>query len=64
MSDIKPIFVSVKEAARVLDCSTWKVYELLNAGRLDSKYMGASRKVVFASLEAYASALPDERART
>lgn len=61
MADVKPLLVSVKEAARILDCSTWKVYELLNAGEIDGRYMGASRKVIYTSLEAYAAGLPEER---
>lgn len=61
MADVKPLLVSVKEAARILDCSTWKVYELLNAGQIAGRYMGASRKVVYTSLEAYAESLPEER---
>lgn len=58
MSDIDPIFTSVKDAARILDLSPWSVYKLLDAGAIDSVYQGKKRSVVVASLREYAANLP------
>lgn len=61
MADIAPIFVSVKEAARMLSLTPWSVYQLLDAGEIESRYHGKRRLVVMTSLEAYAANLPTER---
>lgn len=60
MSDanLDPIFVSVKDAARMLACSPWTVYQLLDSGAIASRYHGRSRRVVLASLREYAEQLP------
>ncbi len=58
---MKPIFVSVKEAAVVLGVSTQSVYKLLDAQEIASQYKGTRRLVVLASLEEYAENLPTER---
>lgn len=58
MADLDPIFVSVKEAARVLGLSTWAVYQLLDQQIIASQYHGRKRLVAFASLRAYAEGLP------
>ena len=58
MAEIDPIFISVKGAAEVLDTTPWSVYKLLDAGVIDSQYMGTRRKVVVKSLREYAKNLP------
>lgn len=58
---LEPIFVSVKDAAKILGgISPWSVYELLNAGKIKSQYHGRRRLVNVASLREYAEALPDK----
>lgn len=60
-SSIDPIFVSVKEAARALNISTWSCYQLLDDRVIDSRYQGRRRLVDVASLREYARNLPTER---
>lgn len=55
---IEPIFVSVKEAARVLGISPWVCYQLLNEQKIESRYQGRRRLVSVVSLREYAKALP------
>ncbi len=55
-----PLFVSVKEAARILALSTWSVYQLLDAKTIVSQYEGRKRLVRYDSLLAYADGLPTE----
>lgn len=56
---VDPIFVSVKDAARILGgISPWSVYQLLDAGTIQSQYHGRRRLVVLASLREYAAGLP------
>lgn len=59
MAEIAPIFVEVKEAARILSLTTWSIYDLLNKGAITGKYHGRKRLVSYASLEAYAQSLPE-----
>lgn len=54
---IEPIFISVKEAARVLGISPWSCYQLLDEQRIDSRYQGRRRLVVVESLREYAANL-------
>lgn len=56
---VSPIFVSVKDAARMLGISPWSCYQLLNDGKVESRYHGRRRLVVVTSLRAYADALPE-----
>lgn len=58
MPDLDPIYVSVKEAARMLGLSTWAVYQKLDQQVIESRYDGRKRLVVLASLREYAAALP------
>jgi excisionase family DNA binding protein len=53
-----PIFVTVKEAARLLSLTPWSVYRLLDTGVIDSRYQGRRRLVRLASLRTYADGLP------
>lgn len=58
MDYVDPIYVSVKEAARVLGLSTWSVYQKLDAQIIESRYDGRKRLVVMTSLREYAANLP------
>jgi excisionase family DNA binding protein len=57
MPEIDPIYVSVKEAARILGVSTWLMYQKLDAQAIESRYEGRKRLVSYASLKAYAGSL-------
>lgn len=58
MPDPDPIYVSVKEAARILGVSPWLMYQRLDSQAVESRYEGRKRLVDYASLKAYAAALP------
>ena len=64
MTEIAPIFVSVKEAARILGLGTWSVYKLLDSQAIISQYQGTKRLVRFDSLREYADSLPTEAPKT
>jgi excisionase family DNA binding protein len=57
-----PIFVTVKQAADMLAISPWSMYQLLDDGSVDARYMGRRRLVSVASLREYAEGLPNEPA--
>lgn len=59
MTEIQPIFVSVKDAARLLGLTTWSVYKLLDEQKITSRYHGRRRLVLVDSLREYADSLPD-----
>lgn len=61
MPDLDPIFVSAKEAARILGVSTWTMYQLLDSQSITSQYQGRKRLVLFTSLREYAAGLPTSR---
>lgn len=63
VSTVEPIFVSVKDAAKVLGISLWAMYQLLDdeARPIDSRYKGSRRLVSVASLREYAANLPTDR---
>lgn len=59
---LEPIYISVKEAARLLNLTPWSVYNsILDTGLVDSRYFGRRRMVVLASLREFAASLPTER---
>ena len=58
MPELDPIYVSVKEAARILGVSTWLMYQKLDAQHIESRYEGRKRLVSVASLREYAAGLP------
>jgi hypothetical protein len=58
---ITPIFVSVQQAAQMLAISPWSCYQLLNEGKIESRYQGRRRSVLLTSLREYAEGLPSER---
>jgi excisionase family DNA binding protein len=55
-----PIFVTVKEGARLLGISPWTCYQLLKTGGLESRYIGRRRLIPLAALTTYAEGLPTE----
>jgi len=55
------VFVSTKEAARLLGLSRNHVYELLNQDAIESRYIGKRRLVMVSSLHDFIAALPTER---
>lgn len=56
---VTPIFVSVKDAARILGISPWSCYQLLDAQHVESRYHGRRRLVLLTSLRRYAENLPN-----
>lgn len=58
MPELDPIYVTVKEAARILGLSTWSIYSKLDAQEIASRYDGRKRLVVLESLREYAAGLP------
>lgn len=52
-----PIFVSPKEAARLLSLSRSRVYELMDAGAIESTRIGARRVIPVSSLHDFAAQL-------
>lgn len=59
---LAPILASVKDAAEILGgITTWQVYRLLEAGELESRYIGKRRMVVMDSLRTYVEQLPTTR---
>jgi excisionase family DNA binding protein len=58
VSQIQPIFVSVKEAASMLSLTPWSVYKLLDDQVIKSQYHGRRRLVRVDSLNEYADGLP------
>lgn len=56
---LDPIYVSVKEAARMLGVSTWLMYQRLDQQVIESRYEGRKRLVLMDSLRKYATSLPD-----
>ena len=61
MADLEPMFVTVKEAARLLGVSTWTMYQRLDQQVIESQYEGRKRLVSYPSLKAYAEGLPNVR---
>jgi excisionase family DNA binding protein len=60
VSQITPIFISVKQAAQMLNLTTWSVYKLLDEKVIESQYHGRRRLVRVESVRAYADGLPRE----
>lgn len=60
---LDPLFVSIKDACRVLGLSKQTVHRLLDAQRIESRYLGRRRLVVLSSLNAFLedlSPLPED----
>lgn len=63
MPDLDPIYVPVKEAARILGVSTWLMYQRLDSQAIESRYEGRKRLVSYASLKEYAASLSEVRSK-
>jgi excisionase family DNA binding protein len=50
---LRPMAVRLDTAARLLDCGTTKIRELVKTGELRTIRVGADQRVVFESLEAF-----------
>jgi excisionase family DNA binding protein len=57
-----PLLLRPTAAARLLDISRSKLYELINAGQINSVTVGASRRIVYDDLLAYVQRLQRRRA--
>lgn len=61
---MKPILVTVKEAANLLGLSTWTVYELAASGELgERRFIGNGKRnfrLEYAAVEQYAKRLPTD----
>lgn len=49
----KPVVVSPKRACELLSVGLTRLYQLLNAGELESLHIGRSRRITTASITAY-----------
>ncbi len=56
--DHEPLVYKVKEACRVGGFGPTKAYELIGAGVLDARKLGASTLITAESLRAYLAGLP------
>lgn len=59
---MRPILLSIKDAAQVLGVSPWSVRRLLDEGAIADAWIGQRRLVVLRSLEHYAASLTEETA--
>lgn len=50
---MEPIGLTPKATKAVIGCGTTKLYQLINAGELDSYFIGRSRRITTASIRAY-----------
>ena len=57
VKDVPPIFVSVAEAARIINVSRWSMYELTKRGDVASTREGSRISVNYKALKAYAKTL-------
>ena len=57
----KPLTVRVKKAAELTGLSKWTIYKLCEEQKIESRYDGTARLIVFESLERYIANLPTER---
>ena len=61
LSDLKPRFVSIQDAAAYTSESTWVIKDLLRRGELKAKKAGRRTIVEFAGVKARAENLPDAK---
>ncbi len=55
-----PILVSIEDAAASIDTSRSGMYALIESGKIETRYHGRRRKVVYSSLEEFAATLPSQ----
>lgn len=65
-SNLEPIYISVKQAADMLNITPWSIYkELKNpASLLDDRYFGKRRLITVDSVRAFGANFPTERPET
>ena len=51
--DTEPLLVKPADAGRMLGCGRTRIYELVNAGEIDSFSDGRSRKITVESIHCY-----------
>ena len=54
----EPLLYHVADAKRMIGCGTTRLYELIGAGALDARKIGARTVVTAESLRAFAEGLP------
>lgn len=59
---MRPIFLSIKDAAQVLGVSPWSIRRLLDDKTIAETWIGGRRLVVLRSLEEYAARIAEESA--
>jgi excisionase family DNA binding protein len=62
VEELPPILLRPEQAARVLNISRWKVFELIRLGELRSIKSGGSRRISAMAIRAYVARLEDEEA--
>jgi excisionase family DNA binding protein len=62
LSDVPPLLLTVKEAARVLRVGRTTVFGLIRSGRLSSVQIGSARRISLRSLESFVAGLAPEPA--
>lgn len=63
MSTLQPKLVTVKDAAVVLGLTNFAVYKLLDAGKIEGRYIEGRRMIPVEALDAFIDGLPTERPR-
>lgn len=58
--DLAPMYCSTATAAAFLDVGLSRLYELLDAQLIESRYEGRMRKVLITSLREYGDRLPSD----
>ncbi len=58
--DLPPLLLRPEQAARVLNISRWKVFELIRLGELRSVKSGGSRRISARALRDYVNQLESE----
>jgi len=53
LPSLRPLLASPQQTCHLLSISMSALYELLNAGKLESFKLGGSRKITMASIEAF-----------
>lgn len=63
MSDtsLEPITVRVTQAAELTGLSKWTIYKWADAQKIESRYEGVARLIVWESLKKHIESLPTER---
>lgn len=58
--ETEPLTVTVKQAAELIGVSTWQIYQLLGQDKIEGRYLGRKRLIMYASLKSYVEALPED----